>query len=216
MKDLQLTPPLLIIVMGVPGSGKTFFARQFAEQFQLPRISEDIIRFELFEQPQFNQDESEIISRVTHYALAQIMKTKQTAICEGMFLELEQRRQLYELATLCGYNVLTVWPQTDAATALSRVANRDRRSADSKFSFVLDKETFKNIARTLERPVAKEPVLVISGKHSYRSQSLAALKKIALIYSERLEEGKKKPPLNPLAAPRRPMGQKNPLRRYIQ
>lgn len=216
MKNLQLTPPLLIIVMGVPGSGKTFFGRQFAEQFGLPRISEDVIRFELFEEPQFNSDETEIISRITHYALAQLMKTSQTVVCEGNFLQLEQRKQLYELATLCGYHTLTIWLQTDAETALNRVTRRDRRSLDSKFSFPINKETFTRVARTLERPVAKEPVLVISGKHSYRSQSLAALKKITLMYSENLQNNVSKQPLNPLAAPRKPMSGQKPLQRYIQ
>jgi predicted kinase len=200
MKDLQLTPPLLIIVMGGPGSGKTFFGRQFSEQFNLPRISEDVIRFELFEQPQFNADELEITGRVTHYALAQIMKTQQTVVCEGMYLQLEQRKQLYELASICGYHTLTIWLQTDTATAVNRVVRRDRRST--------------NIMKTLDRPVAKEPILVISGKHTYRSQSIAVLKKITLMYSENLQNARR--PLNPLAAPRKPMSGQKPLQRYIQ
>lgn len=216
MKDLQLTPPLLIIVMGVPGSGKTFFGRQFAEQYNLPRISEDVIRFELFEQPQFDKDEYEIIDRIVHYTLAQMMKTKQSVICEGLFLRLEQRKQLYELASLCGYHTLTVWLQTDAETAMTRAARRDRRSPDSKFSYPIDQETFTRIARTLQRPVTKEPVLVISGKHTYRSQSIAVLKKITLMYSENLQNGKIRRPLNPLAEPRKPMSGQKPLQRYIQ
>lgn len=215
MKDLQLTPPLLIIVMGGPGSGKTFFGRQFAEQFNIPRISEDVIRFELFEQPQFNKDEIEITGRITHYALAQIMKTQQTVICEGMYLRLEQRKELYELASLCGYHTLTVWLQTDTSTALNRAVRRDRRSQDSKFSFPMSEEVFTNVMKTLERPVAKEPILVISGKHTYRSQSIAVLKKITLMYSENLQNGAKRP-LNPLAAPRKPMSGQKPLQRYIQ
>lgn len=216
MKDLQLTPPLLIIVMGGPGSGKTFFARQFAEQFNIPRISEDVVRFELFEQPQFNQDEIEITSRIAHYALAQIMKTQQTVICEGTFLQLEQRKELYELAALCGYHTLTIWLQTDTTTAMNRVLRRDRRSPDSKFSFSMSEEAFTNVMNSLERPVAKEPILVISGKHTYRSQSLAVLKKIALMYSENLQNGNTRRPQNPLAAPRKPMSGQKPLQRYIQ
>ena len=83
MKHLELSPPLLIIVMGLPGSGKSFFGRQLAEEYALPRISEDVIRYELFEKPQFNNDEADIIERIFNYALSQVVVTGETVICEG-------------------------------------------------------------------------------------------------------------------------------------
>ena len=111
MKKLQLTPPLLIITMGYPGSGKTYFGRQFAELYSIARLSEEVFRYELFENPLFNKDEADIIERIMSYSLTEMMKTEQTIICEGSFLKLKQRKSLYELAAKNGYRTLTIWLQ---------------------------------------------------------------------------------------------------------
>ena len=189
MKNLKLTPPLLIITMGYPGAGKTFFARQFAEMYNLPRLSEEAFRFELFEKPLFNTDEAEIIERIFSYSLTQLMKTEHTIVCDGTFLKLAHRKRIYDLATQNGYRTLTVWLQTDFETSAKRAMARDRRSIDNRHSFPVDKDTFIKIANTLQRPVEKEQSVVVSGKHAFRSQCLTVLRKITSIYSDGLLTG---------------------------
>ena len=215
MKHLQLTPPLLIVTMGFPGSGKTFFARQFAELHELSRLSEDVLRFELFEQPLFNQDEADIIERILHYSLSELMKTERTIICEGGFLKTNERKHLYELAARKGYRTLVVWLQTDLETSATRAKSRDRRNIDSKFSFPIDRHTFVDIKNTLERPSEKEQVVVISGKHAFKGQCLTVLRKIASMYSESISKGDFGTS-NPLASPVRPAVRRHPKPRFIQ
>lgn len=190
MKHLELSPPLLVIVMGLPGSGKSFFGRQFAEQYELPRVSEDVIRFELFEQPQFNSEESDIIERITNFTLSQLLVTKKTIVCEGGNLKTKQRKSLADIAKKSGYRTLTVWLQTDLETSMKRAATRDRRNPDSKHAFAVDKTTFNRIKADLQRPSEKEPFVVISGKHAFKSQCLTALRKITSMYSAGLVDGK--------------------------
>lgn len=216
MKKLQLTPPLLIITMGYPGSGKTYFGRQFAELYSIARLSEEVFRYELFENPLFNKDEADIIERIMSYSLTEMMKTEQTIICEGSFLKLKQRKSLYELAAKNGYRTLTIWLQTDFETSANRANSRDRRSIDNKYAFPVDKATFTKIANTLERPVEKEQTVVISGKHAFRSQCLTVLRKITSMYSDSLLNGDNGIG-NPLADPKRPVVTVNKLnRRFIQ
>lgn len=186
MKQLQLTPPLLIITMGYPGSGKTFFARQFAEQYGLARVCEDVIRYELFEKPLYNSDESEIIGRIFRYMLSELLSTNQTVICDGLLLTKSERNEISKDAKSRGYRSLTVWLQTDIQTSAFRAARRDRRNPDDKYSANLDQQTFTRIKNTLDRPDEKEQSIVISGKHAYRSQSLSVLKKIAGMYAEQM------------------------------
>lgn len=204
MKQMQLTPPLLIITMGYPGAGKTFFARQFADQFELPRLSEDVIRYELFEKPQFNDDEADIIERIMHYGLEQLLTTKQTVVYEGMNLTLATRNKIYDVARKSGYRTLTVWVQTDIATAAARSAKRDRRNQDSKYSFDIEKHTFSYLKDRLERPSDKESAVIISGKHAFKSQSLTILKKVTSMYAEQM---------NAAGAVPKPAEQQTPLTR---
>jgi len=184
MKQLQLSPPLLIITMGYPGSGKSYFARQFAELYGLARISEDRVRYELFESPQFNVDEADIIGRMNHYMLEQIMQGQQSVIFEGSGLKISERKSLFDLAKKHKYRTLTVWMQTDIETSMQRSMKRDKRNPDSKYAFELDKSTFSKIKERLQKPTEREVAVVVSGKHAFRSQCLTVLRKIATIYSE--------------------------------
>ncbi len=173
--------------MGYPGSGKTFFSRQFAEQYGLPRISEDILRYELFEKPQYSLDESDIINRIFKYTLEEFLKSQQTIICDGLFLSKSDRLDLFKLAKQQGYRTLTVWLQTDIQTSALRAANRDRRNPDDKFSFNMNHSTFSNIKNKLQRPDEKEQSIVISGKHAFKSQSLSVLRRITGMYAEQID-----------------------------
>jgi len=174
--------------MGYPGAGKTFFTRQFAESYKLPCISEDRIRFELFENPHFNDDEYDIISRIRDYNLEQLMKTGSTVVCDGNLANTKQRRRLYALAKLYGYRTLAVWLQTDMQTSQTRSSKRDRRNTDDKYSFAVDKATFQRIASALERPSDKEVSVVISGKHAFKGQSLTVLRKITEVYASQMSQ----------------------------
>lgn len=197
MKQLNLTPPLLLITMGYPGAGKTFFARQFAETYGMPHLNQERLRFELFEKPQFNEDESDIINRVLFYALEQTMKTNQNIICDGNFSTAAQRKALYEIAKQNVYRTLLVWLQTDRTTSYQRAARRDRRSPESKYSFNLDQRTFEAITSALQRPTEKEASIVVSGKHAFKGQNVTVLRKIAELYTNEALGGLSRTPTNP-------------------
>lgn len=204
MQTLQLTPPLLILTMGSPGSGKTFFTRQFSDQFNLISISEDRLRFELFEKPLFNKDEQEIIGRILDYTLEQAMRTKSTIVCDGDFSYATARKRLAELAHKNGYRVLTVWMQTDMQTSHARATKRDRRNPDSRYSFSLTDRQFQQIIARLRKPTEKEDFVVISGKHTFKGQSLTVLRKITELYARKLHTTPQVMPTTPRAPyPRR-------------
>lgn len=172
--------------MGCPGAGKTFFSRQFAEQYGLPRISEDVLRFELFEMPTYNSDEADIIKRVLRYMLVELTKSGRSLICDGLFLLKSDRLDIIKLAKSQGYRTLTVWIQTDAQTSAVRSASRDRRNPDDKYSFNIDQASFTRIKNNLQRPDDKEQSIVISGKHAFKSQSLSVLRRITGMYAEQI------------------------------
>lgn len=188
MSTLELSPPLLLLVMGLPGSGKTFFARQFAEQYKLPYISEDRIRYELFESPQFSDSETEIIGRIRDWSMEQLYLSNKTMVVDGLLLKAKQRKELIKTAEKNSFRVITVWVQTDLNTSEDRSSKRDRRNVDSKYSFSIDQSVFDDAKKQLERPGEKETSVVISGKHAYKSQALTVIRKITNVYSESLSK----------------------------
>ncbi len=172
MKSLTLSKPRLIVMVGIPGSGKSYFAEHFASTFKAPIVSFHRYRYELFNEPNFSEDECEIISRVANYMLDELLKTGRTIIYEGKSDTRNERLIIAKKSRAAGYEPLFVWVQTDPATAKRRaIKPSDGRPAMASDQFDASVKKF-NIPHQIEKPV------VISGKHTYASQLKIVLKRL--------------------------------------
>lgn len=174
MKSLNLTKPHLIVVVGIPGAGKTFFGHQFSTTFNAPYLKYD----ELFE---FSNDES-IIQNIWDYTLDKLAQTKQTLLLEGPGATKAERRELSELARAYGYQTLYIWVQTEPSTAQVRATKGVGRV---KPLYPLSQREFEDRAAQFEALGAGEHYMVISGKHTYASQAKNVLQKLTQARSEK-------------------------------
>lgn len=170
MKPLSLNKPHLVIMVGIPGSGKSFFAEQFAETFKAPIVSLDIIRKELLDQPSYNREEDEAINRVAIYMLDEFLKAKQTIVFEGQTDSRTDRLTLAKKAKNAGFEPLFIWVQTEIMTSKKRSV----KPSNDKFPMTLDQFDLK--CKHFSAPLSTEKMLVISGKHTYISQLKIVLK----------------------------------------
>jgi len=173
MKQLSLAKPHLIIMIGIPGAGKSFFAKNFAETFQAPLVSAEIIRTKLFNEPTFSKNENETVSQITDYILDELLKTKQTIIFDGLSYSRSVRLDLAKKARKGNYEPLLVWVQTEPATAKARATKRTHGKV------ALSPELFEQQAKQFTQPNPDEKAVVISGMHTYASQLRIVLKKLA-------------------------------------
>ena len=161
MKSLSLSKPHIIVVVGVPGSGKSFFAEKFADTFNAPFISRDKITTLL--------DDAILASTVAQLQLDELLKTKQSIIIDGLADTKLERLELAQKSRRAGYETLLVWVQTDPATAKAR-ALKEKKQTDNQYG--------ENLKR-FSPPMAVEKPVVISGKHTYASQAKVILKKLS-------------------------------------
>lgn len=196
MKSLNLTKPHLIVVVGIPGAGKTFFGHQFSTTFNAPYLRYD----ELFE---FSQDGS-TVDRIWDFTLDKLAQTKQTLLLEGPGATRNERRQLSELARAYGYQTLYIWVQTEPGTAEMRATKGVGRV---KPLYPLSSKEFDERANAFEALGAGENYMVISGKHTYASQAKNVLQKLT---QPRSEKAKSVPATTrpPLAQPSQPDAQR--------
>lgn len=178
MKSLSLSRPLVLIMIGVPGSGKSFFARQFAETFSAPLVSYDQIRWMLFDPPQYTNDQETIVSKLAAAQLSELLKTQKTMLVDGGHDARVNRMALVRQAREAGYDTLTVWVQTDEATSKQRATRRTSRRQGDTYNVSLTEQQFATFARQVTAPSTQEPYIVISGKHTYASQAKVVLKKL--------------------------------------
>ncbi len=178
--------PILIILYGYPGSGKTYTARQLNETLLSAHLQADRIRAELFESPQYDKKEDTIINQLMNYMAEEFLNAGVSVVYDINASRIGQRFTLRELAKKSHAENLLIWFQMDTETAYIRNKKRDHRRADDKYSASWDKNSFKELISHMQNPTNLENYLVISGKHSFQTQKNAILNKLremSVIYS---------------------------------
>lgn len=175
MKSLSLTVPHVIAMIGLPGTGKTYFAEAFSESLKVPLVDEEYFR-RLAHTPDAG---TEMAADVLH----QIMKTRQVILFEGHLDTQEERESLTNFCKKEGYEVLFVWVQTEPETAKKRALK------------MISSGEYKARMQAFMPPTKKERHAVISGKHTQATQARTVLK--------RLVEASARPAA-PVAPPARP------------
>lgn len=204
MKTLSLARPLIMMVIGLPGAGKSFFARQFSETFSIACVSADRIRYELFAQPQFTADENAIVARLQDYMADELAKSGRSFLIDGNCNTKAARQRVAQLAKDNGYSTLLIWVQIDPATAKSRATKRNAKKADDVYNPSISDTQFEVLAQRLAPPLKEEHV-VISGKYVYSTQARTVLRKLAAPHAKAVNDAhnKKDQPI-PTASPRDP------------
>lgn len=167
------TKPLLIVMYGFAGSGKTTFARQFCEEFGFVHLQSDKIVKELFDGKTGDEH------KVMDYLATELLKSGISVVYDSsQSAKGKERKKLANLAKEHKAKSLTVWLQIDAESAFARTQARDRRKTDDKYAVQYSEDAFKQALALQQNPSSTEEYVVISGKHIFKSQQSAILKKL--------------------------------------
>ena len=178
MAKINPLKPLLVQLYGFPGSGKTYFARQFCEQVQAAHVQDDRIRFELFEQPRYDKQENDVITQLMDYMTGEFLSAGISVVYDTNAMRMSQRHVLREVARKAHAQPLLIWLQIDADGAYGRTTKRDRRRSDDKYAAIIDRPIFNNIAGHMQNPLNTEDYVVVSGKHVFKTQLSAVVKRL--------------------------------------
>ncbi|HSX07025.1 MAG TPA: ATP-binding protein [Candidatus Saccharimonadia bacterium] len=176
MAKIVPTKPLLILLYGFPGSGKTFFARQLCDLITTVHVQGDRMRSELFENPSYSKQENHIVTSLMNYMTGEFLNAGVSVIYDTNALRVSQRRALRNMATKAGIETVLVWLQIDPESAYVRAAKRDRRKIDDRYAQQIDRATFDTLSAGMQNPDATERYQVISGKHVFGTQKNAMLR----------------------------------------
>jgi predicted kinase len=168
-----------------------------AEEIQLAHVSSDRVRSELFQAPRYDAQENAIVTHLMDYMSEEFLSSGVSIVYDTNALRIAQRRRLRELAHKHHADYLLIWLQVDLETAFLRTQERDRRTADDKYSEPQTKNTFDRQVSGMQNPEGEE-YLVISGKHAFITQKNAVLNRLyqmGLIGSEAVQHGVAKPEL---------------------
>ena len=154
------TKSRLLLVFGAPCSGKSTFAEKFAKKYNLAYFNLN----KLAEEDNFSREQIVRIMDLISYTRANI-------IIEGGIDTEAERAEIRNIFRAAHYEPSLIWIQTDIATIRNRL--RAKYKNISKAKKVLDS------AEELEAPADHENPIILSGKHTFETQSKHVLAGLA-------------------------------------
>ncbi len=198
MSKVVPTKPVLIMLYGYPGSGKSYVARQLSDHIQAAHVQGDRIRIELFATPKYDKQENNVIAQLMDYMTEEFLNAGISVIYDTNSLRSAQRHQLREMARKAQAKPLVIWVQIDSESAYLRTQQRDRRKTDDRYAVAINRTLFDNIASHMQNPASTEDYVVVSGKHIFSTQKSAIMKKLndmGVIHIDDTKSGVAKPEL---------------------
>ncbi len=115
--------PFLIMLSGLPGTGKSYLARRLSERLRAPVIETDFVRKTLFPQPSYSADESAIVHWVSRLLMRKLLARGVPVILDATNLIERQREMVYHVAEQAGARLVivqTVAPEEVVRARLER------------------------------------------------------------------------------------------------
>ncbi|HXG42618.1 MAG TPA: DegV family protein [Dehalococcoidia bacterium] len=127
-------PPALVVLVGLPGSGKSTFARRLQERAPLAVLESDRFRKLLFGRPTYSPEESRRLFRALHAAIDSLLGRRISCLLDATNLREEHRRPLYEMAERHGARLVLVQMEAPAEVVRSRLERRRRAATPGDWS----------------------------------------------------------------------------------
>jgi predicted kinase len=166
MKPLTPSTPHVIMMVGIPGAGKTTFAEHFAKTFSAPYLNPRSLAYEAG----IGVDKAE---KAVEVLLSEFLKNERSIVYEGPTETKVERAELIAIAKKAGYQTLIVWVQTEPLEAKRRAMRKQQPGTP------LTADEFDNAFAYFQAPTEAEKPVVISGRHTYATQLKAVLKNLA-------------------------------------
>lgn len=168
--------PLLVLFLGYPGSGKSFFARQLAEQIQAVRLNGDAMRIALFktveaieaypDKKRLNEQTFDAID----YTVAQILKAGHDVVYDAHHNKRSIRQEQERIAHEYGAYPIVVWIKTPQEIALKRGQTRKADSDSRQNTEEKMRASMQRHMENFDEPSDAEKVITIDGTIPFDEQ----------------------------------------------
>ena len=184
--------PALIILSGLPGSGKSYFCRKLAELLpEIVTLESDAIRASMFDEPTHSGGESARLFREVHTQMKDLLGDGQTVALDATNLVRRNRRRLYRIAEDAGARLIVVELTAPEDVIRERLTQREADIAaalDTDDNSTAGNDVYDRMIRTAQ-PIRRDHITVDT------SQDItSALRQIAAD----IESGLKSAAPNPL------------------
>ena len=164
--------PVLYLMLGYPGAGKTTVAQRIVEKSGAVHIWTDLERHKMFGKPTHSEEESRQLYETLNQRVERLLGEGKSVVFDTSFNHRSDRKLLREIASRHGADTVVVWLTTPIDLARRRAVHAD--VVRNNYDFNMTGEQFDQIAGRLETPAKDEKVIKIDGaKPNFKKLKLA-------------------------------------------
>lgn len=116
--------PVLIVVSGLPGTGKSYFSRKLAERLSSVIVESDALRKTLSTSPTYSAEESQRLFCACHSLIEELLRSGISVILDATNLVEHHREHLYRIAQRLGVKLIVVQVEAPRELVRQRLQNR--------------------------------------------------------------------------------------------
>lgn len=152
----------LILVCGLPGTGKTTVAEAIAKKTKARILSTDIIRKDLVSRPSYGEQEKEMVYGMLFSMAEMMLKDGKNVLLDGTFYKEALRKRAEEIAARAGSEFRVVEVVCDEKTIRQRLEKRCNAACASCASDA-NFEVYMKVKKIFE-PVRGRHFVIDTGK----------------------------------------------------
>ena len=149
--DDSCVPPVLILTIGLPGSGKSTFCRRLAPLIDAVILESDAIRRHQFGEPSYSAAESRRLFAALHATARELLLRGRHVIIDATSIKESDRRPVYELGNQTGARLLQLSFSAPPHVIEQRLARRGE-TPDPVDSSSAGMTVYKRMTALAERP----------------------------------------------------------------
>lgn len=175
-----MSQPILVLFVGIPGSGKTTFARKLAKELGAVLLNSDAIRMAMWRNLEViqaahadpdNRKQGNLLTfGAMNYAAEQIVSAGNSVVYDCNANHISERQEKHDIAIAHGAQSVVVRIEVPYDVALKRIMEREAAHDQRQISPEIAEDVLQRFMSEIEEPTLDERAIKIPGDVSFDEQ----------------------------------------------